>query len=237
MVKGSLVFDADSLAGSAVGAGARSERDEPKLCPDPDRDVPHGASERAIAYQEQISALNNPQRPLPAGVAVSLENPLTGKNVAFDDCRESGRDDDRSQGDWLCRDVARPVFGRAMYIPGRWLKQARSQVDAAGSRDVEWFFAEPEAARKAKELFHGQEKCTTYQNLRHTRRGAVMRNPAWTEIKASDRKRYYVRASWEGRTETPDELAPRFLRMMDAFAANRSRFRPLDLRREATKEL
>jgi len=33
--------------------------------------------------------LNNPQRPLPAGMAVSLENPLTGKNVAFDDCRES----------------------------------------------------------------------------------------------------------------------------------------------------
>ena len=76
-------------ADSAAGAEARSERDEPKLCPDPDRDVPHGASERAIAYQEQISRLNNPQRPLPAGMAVSLENPLTGKNVAFDDCRES----------------------------------------------------------------------------------------------------------------------------------------------------
>ncbi len=89
MVGGSLVFDADSLAGSAAGARARSEREEPKLCPDPGPDVPHGASERAIAYQEQISALNNPQRPLPAGMAVSLENPLTGKNVAFDDCRES----------------------------------------------------------------------------------------------------------------------------------------------------
>ena len=55
MVGGSLVFDADSVAGTAAGAEARSERDEPKLCPDPDRDVPHGASERAIAYQEQIT--------------------------------------------------------------------------------------------------------------------------------------------------------------------------------------
>ncbi|MGO9774247.1 MAG: hypothetical protein ACLPSW_32780, partial [Roseiarcus sp.] len=81
VVNGSLVFDADSLAESAAGAGARSERDEPKLCPDPDRDVPHGASERAIAYQEQISRLNNPQRPLPAGMAVSLKNPLTGKTL------------------------------------------------------------------------------------------------------------------------------------------------------------
>ena len=89
MVKGSLVFDADSLPDAKTGVGARSDRDEPKLCPDHSRDVPHGASERAKAYQEQISRLNNPQRPLPAGMAVSLENPLTGRNVAFDDCRES----------------------------------------------------------------------------------------------------------------------------------------------------
>ena len=46
-------------------------------------------------------------------------------------------------------------------IPGRWLKQARSQVDAAGSRDVEWFFAETEAARKAKELFGDTQKLQT----------------------------------------------------------------------------
>ena len=89
MVKGSLVFDADSLPDAKTEVGARSDRDEPKLCPDHSRDVPHGASERAKAYQEQISRLNNPQRPLPAGMAVSLENPLTGRNVAFDDCRES----------------------------------------------------------------------------------------------------------------------------------------------------
>jgi hypothetical protein len=43
--------------------------------------MPHGASERAIKYQEQISALNNPQRPLPPGVAVSLSNPMTGARV------------------------------------------------------------------------------------------------------------------------------------------------------------
>ncbi len=67
MVKGSLVFDADLLSEAAAGAGASSERDEPKLCPDPGPDVPHGASERAMLYQEQISALNNPQRPLPRG--------------------------------------------------------------------------------------------------------------------------------------------------------------------------
>ncbi len=37
------------------------------------------------------------------------------------------------------------------------------------------------------------------------------------EIKTTDSKDYYVRASWEARAETLDELAARFLRMIDAF--------------------
>ena len=152
MVKGSLVFDADSFPEAKAEAEARNERDEPKLCPDPGPDVPHGASERAIAYQEQISALNNPQRPLPAGMAVSLENPLTGKNVAFDDCRESDGTMIEAKGLGYTEMLQDRYLGEDV-IPGRWLKQARSQVAAAGARDVEWFFAEPEAARKAGELF------------------------------------------------------------------------------------
>ena len=37
-----------------------------------------------------------------------------------------------------------------------------------------------------------------------------------TEIKTTDSKDYYIRASREARAETPDELAARFLRMIDA---------------------
>ena len=157
MVNGSLVFDADSLPEAKAEAEARSERDEPKLCPDPSRDVPHGASERAIAYQEQISALNNPRRPLPAGMAVSLENPLTGKNVAFDDCRESDGTMIEAKGLGYAEMLRDPYLGDDV-LPGRWLKQARSQVAAAGARDVEWFFAEPEAAAKARKLFGTKEE-------------------------------------------------------------------------------
>ncbi|MGA9826683.1 MAG: hypothetical protein WBQ53_17895 [Methylocystis sp.] len=43
-------------------------------------------------------------------------------------------------------------------IPGRWLKQARTQIAAAGARDVQWFFAEPEAATKARKLFGAEEE-------------------------------------------------------------------------------
>jgi hypothetical protein len=40
--------------------------------------------------------------------------------------------------------------------------------------------------------------------------------PVPIEIKTTDSKDYYIRASWEARAETPDELAERFLRMIDA---------------------
>jgi len=157
MVNGSLVFDADSLPDAKAEAEARSGRDEPKLCPDPNRDVPHGASERAIAYQEQISALNNPRRPLPAGMAVSLENPLTGKNVAFDDCRESDGTMIEAKGPGYAG-LMKSDFLANRIRDEEWLPQAGRQVDAAGSRDVEWFFAEPEAAAKAEEWFGGDER-------------------------------------------------------------------------------
>ena len=44
-----------------------------------------------------------------------------------------------------------------------------------------------------------------------------MSDPRWVEVKTTDSNEYYIRASWEGRAETPDELAARFLGMMDAF--------------------
>ena len=96
--------------------------------------------------------MNNPQRPLPAGMAVSLENPLTGKRVAFDDCRESDGTMIEAKGLGYASMLQDPYFDEKV-LPDRWLKQARSQVAAAQSRDVEWFFAEPEAARRAGELF------------------------------------------------------------------------------------
>ncbi|MGA8170798.1 MAG: hypothetical protein WB816_08210 [Methylocystis sp.] len=37
-----------------------------------------------------------------------------------------------------------------------WLPQAGRQVAAAGSRMIEWYFAEPEAADKAREWFRGE---------------------------------------------------------------------------------
>ncbi len=158
-IGGSLVFDAESLAEAAnetpararaeASASVRSETDEPQLCPDPGPDVPHGASPRAIAYQAQISALNNPQRPLPPGLAVSLLDPprertssLTIVGSAMVEAKGPGYADMLQDG-----------FFRDRILPARWKDQARRQIAASGGRDIDWFFAEPEAATAAQKLF------------------------------------------------------------------------------------
>jgi hypothetical protein len=156
MVGGSLVFEADSLPDAKAEAEARNERDEPKLCPDPGPDVQHGASERAMLYQEQISALNNPRRPLSRGDAISLMNPETGKSVVFDDCRESDGTMIEAKGPGYAQQMNYPYFDKSI-VPG-WEDQARTQVAAAGGRDVAWFFAEPEAADRARKLFENDDE-------------------------------------------------------------------------------
>lgn len=166
-IGGSLVFDAASLATEPedtrtqanVGAGASTEADTngPQLCPDPGPDAPHGASAQAIAYQAYISFLNNPDRPLPPGLAVSLIDPTTGKRVVYDDCRESDGTMIEAKGPGYARLLQYSYFYDDI-LPARWITQAERQAAASGWRDVDWFFAEPEAADRAREIFSDYEQ-------------------------------------------------------------------------------
>jgi hypothetical protein len=88
--------------------------------------------------------------------AVSLPNPLTGKNVAFDDCRESDGTMIEAKGPGFAEQMPYAYFDRGI-VPG-WEEQARTHVDAAGGREVAWYFAEPEAAEKARKLFENDPK-------------------------------------------------------------------------------
>jgi hypothetical protein len=150
-VKGALVFDAASLPSEHADRAAEKSRDEPKLCPDPSPDKPHGAKERGWAYQEQISRLNNPQRPLKRGEAVSLFNPTENKMVAFDDCRESDGTMIEAKGPGFAKRLGDQFMVDMLWQD--WERQAELQVGAAGSRRIQWFFAEPEAAEMAREWF------------------------------------------------------------------------------------
>ena len=157
VVDGSLVFDADSLPDAEGRVRAGADSDEPRLCPDPKPDTPHGASDRAWAYQEQISRLNNPQRPLLRPMGVQLTDPATGEIVYFDDCRESDGTMIEAKGlGYAWRLHATPEIQKG--LEKELADQAKLQVDAAGSRDIEWYFAEQEVADTARKLFEGFEE-------------------------------------------------------------------------------
>jgi hypothetical protein len=180
-IGGSIVFDAATLASAtapeeasrtsdmAVSAAEAAE-DSPKLCPDPGPDAPHGASERAQRYQELISALNNPQRPLPAGLAVSLINPENGTPVVFDDCRESDGTMIEAKGPGYAELLGNRIV--AARIAKKWTDQAEDQLSASGGRGLEWYFAEEKAAAEANKIFAHQEKLSKIK---------VIYIPAWVQ--------------------------------------------------------
>ena len=96
--------------------------------------------------------MNNPQRPLSSEFAVRLFNPTLGKYIYFDDCRERDGAMIEAKGPGYADMLTRPFMDREI-LPYKWKKQAEEQLSAAGWRDVEWYFAEPEPAQKARKLF------------------------------------------------------------------------------------
>src|SRR6266568_7317646 len=90
------VAQSDSRA-SAVAA-TDDASDQPKLCPDPSPDRPGGMSDRAAAYQEQITGL-------PRGMAISFNG------MHFDGCRIS---------DGALLEAKGPGFEFAMDENGDW---------------------------------------------------------------------------------------------------------------------
>lgn len=149
IVDGGIVIDVDLLPASNFKADTENPR--PKLCPDPGPDQPGG--EKGIAYQQYIGRLNNGFA-LPPGLAMNLPNPETGKIVHFDDCRWS---------DGTMLEAKGPGY-RDMLEKGsedfpwkgaeeRAIRQAWSQLAAAGGRPIEWYFAEEEVYFHFAELF------------------------------------------------------------------------------------
>jgi hypothetical protein len=144
-VEGSLVLDPDALPASRAGAGAQADtdRDEPKLCPAETPESTAGRSERALAYQEQITKL-------PRGFDVVLPD-STGKPVRFDGCCVANFNCIRD-GDML--EAKGPGYESKMKDADNWHdwfmkaedieNQMERQNDAARAhgRIVEWHFAE-----------------------------------------------------------------------------------------------
>lgn len=158
-------IQARTPANSKTIPDADHAADEPQLCPAPVKDIPHGSSEAAKDYEDDVHLRVNPQAPIPRGFAVVFINPVTGKPVYFDDCfRYAGDlvDGDMHKGDVV--DAKGPNLEGLLLSAGpsvaesvikKMETQAESQLevaDALGLR-VKWYFAKNGAADYVRRQF------------------------------------------------------------------------------------
>jgi hypothetical protein len=122
-------------------------RDEPRMCPAPEPDVP--GSDRGLQYEEDLAKqyedflkpLINPDAPTPSGYSYYLPYPDPRKEpVSYDDCQRKTSilfEFKGYYGGLLAFDSnARESF----------LSQSLRQIEASGGRPVVWIFADREDA-------------------------------------------------------------------------------------------
>ncbi len=110
-----------------------------------------------LAYETYIKGIINPGNPTPPRFAYELPNPNDPSDmVSFDDC-------EHRTGAFLAEIKDRHAdlldFGAGLdSVVMKFLRQAKRQVDAAGSYEVRWYFSEKETADFAEKLFEETDK-------------------------------------------------------------------------------
>jgi hypothetical protein len=99
---------------------------------------------------------------LPPGLAVSLFNPVSGKDVVFDDCRLTDGTMIEAKGDSYLEMLLKgsenmPWRG----VQDKLVKQANAQLEAAQGRPIEWYFKARPVADFVRELFDRQDRRIT----------------------------------------------------------------------------
>jgi hypothetical protein len=144
------------------------KRDEPRLCPEPARDVP--GSDRGLKYDDDLATqyadflkpLINPGAPTPSGYAYFLPNPGPGSRfVSYDDCEKKTSILFEFKGDYggllMFDSNARRSF----------LDQSLRQIAASGARPVVWIFANRQDAERTREIFKNAGKGREYITIMH----------------------------------------------------------------------
>jgi hypothetical protein len=109
-------------------------------------------NDKGLAYEAFMRPLVNPGMPTPLGFGYYLPNQSTGKAVEFDDCQQTtGRMIDYKDRYWK---TLSDLDIQKFFIKQLW-EQAERQVQAAGDRQVRWYFSEKKAVDFVRDLFEG----------------------------------------------------------------------------------
>ncbi len=135
---------------------ATIDEDEPRLCPAPQPDTPHGASKDAKDYEDDVHARVNPLAPIPRDFAVRFVNPQTGDSYFFDDCfRYHGDlvDGDMERGDFADAKSARYGFlflnaktSASLLAKLEVIADKQAAAVAGTGRRIKWYFGSKLAA-------------------------------------------------------------------------------------------
>ena len=145
-------LDLAPLPSGGGAAGSDSDRDEPKLCPDPSKDQGGGRKLFDVLYEQFVRNHVNPQRnpQLPPGIAFALPADTKSGWVHYDDCREATGGMIEAKGNYS--EMLDAPFKRD-WLRRDWLDQAARQIKGAHGRAVDWYFHDQKAADFAREIF------------------------------------------------------------------------------------
>jgi hypothetical protein len=127
--------------------------DEPRLCPMPGLDKP---GESGRDYEDYVKSIVNPVDTTPRYWGFQLLDPTSGAFVYYDDC-------EHTTGTMV--DAKGPGYANLLTydkvkasVAEKFLDESARQLAALGTRELCWYFAEPEAAAFAEELFRTEDK-------------------------------------------------------------------------------
>jgi hypothetical protein len=153
-----MILPNNTLAINPAAAFNLKQKDEPKLCPKPKPDIPHGSKEIDLDFEDYIKAGLNPPPATPRGFGAWLPNPLatTGWQY-YDDCqRATGilAEVKRGYTELLLWEIS---IGKVP-LADQWLKQSQQQLAASEGRPIVWFFSERIPALFAQTIFDAKDQ-------------------------------------------------------------------------------
>lgn len=123
---------------------------EPDECPEASLDRPH---KNGVLFENFMKEIVNPGNPTPTLYGYKFTNPLTARDVIFDDCQHRSGVLFDYKGPNYIEKLASRYDGLRDGFTTNLIDQAERQIDASEGRTIIWIFAEPAAAEKVTEIF------------------------------------------------------------------------------------
>ena len=135
---------------AALFSQVEAKTKEPEACPAAGPDRPH---KNGLLFEDFMKKIINPGNPTPTGYGYKFPNPVTGRDVVFDDCQHrSGVLFDYKGPNYLAK-LESSSRGFREGFTKNVIDEAERQIQACEGRTIVWIFADAADANKVREIF------------------------------------------------------------------------------------